>query len=292
MPGSEKVKQLIQNMALTGEIPQAILVTGERAADRIAVADLLAGFLFCKQPTPEGPCGTCASCAKIREGNYPDLIRVVHEGPDVIKVDEIRSQVADTVSVKPYYGKRKVYVIDEADLMNVQAQNSLLKTLEEPPEYCVILLLCQDASRLLPTVRSRLVRISLMEGGIRSEQEAEETGNYRLVVSLCRDIFRMAGYEAALKAKTIAAECEDLAELFDLIELWYRDALRLKVTDSVKALGFSGEKNALQAMSRQITPEGVSEVIRCVEDSRRMIRANVNKEAVVELLLMKMRETR
>ena len=289
----QKVRQLIGSMTRTGEIPQAILVTGEKKAERQAVAGLFCESLFCGQLSAEGPCGVCPACLKIREGNHPDVIRVVHEGPDVIKVDDIRTQVTDTVSVRPYYGKRTVYVIDDADLMNPQAQNALLKTLEEPPEYAILLLLAADPSQLLPTVRSRVVRIDLMDESALMLSAAEtESEIYGTVVELCRNITRMAGYEAALKAKEIAQKTEDTDTFLDLVELWYRDALRLRVTGTMSGLGFSGEKNALSEMSRRVTSDSVSEVLRCAEQSRRMLKANVNKEAVIELLLMKMREVK
>lgn len=287
------VKQLIGSMAKTGEIPQAILVTGKKQGERREVAGLLCRYLFCERPSAEGPCGTCPSCLKIGGGNHPDVIRVEHESPDVIKVDDIRSQVADTVSIRPYYGKRKVYVIDDADLMNPAAQNALLKTLEEPPEYCILLLLAADPSQLLPTVRSRVVRIDLMaETELRMTAQETESEEYRETVELCRGISRMAGYEAALKAKELSQKTEDTDRILDLIELWYRDALRIRVTGSMAGIGFSGEKGALSEAARQVSAEGVSEICKAVELSRRMLKANVNKEAVLELLLMKMRETK
>lgn len=285
------VRKLIRSMTQAGQIPQAILVTGEKGARRQAVADLFCRSVFCEGLSEDGPCGTCPACRKIGEGNHPDVIRVTHESPDVIKVDDIRAQVADTVAIRPYYGKRKVYVIDDADLMNPAAQNALLKTLEEPPEYCILLLMAGDPSQLLPTVRSRVVRIDLMAGS-RMTLSSDETESevYGTVVDLCRGISRMAGYEAALKAREIAQKTEDTDAFLDLVELWYRDALRLKVTGSMAGLGFSGEKNALSELSRKVSAEGVSEVLKCAEESRRMLKANVNKEAVIELLLMKMRE--
>ena len=285
------VRKLIGSMVRTDGIPQAILVTGEREGERLAAAKLLCGSLFCERLSPEGPCGGCPACMKIQEGNHPDVIFVTHESPDVIKVDDIRLQVTDTVSIRPYYGRRKVYVIDDADLMNPQAQNALLKTLEEPPEYCLLLLLAGDPSLLLPTVRSRVVRIDLMTGAsLTLSEEETESGVYGTVVGLCRDISRMAGYEAALKAKEIAKDVEDIDRFLDLVELWYRDALRLKVTGSMAGLGFSGEKGALSETSRRVSAGGVSELLCRVEEARRMIKANVNKEAVIGLLLMKMRE--
>ena len=86
-------------------------------------------------------CGKCQSCKQALSGNQPDIIRVTHEKPASISVDEIREQVNNDIVIKPYSSRYKVYIIADADMMTVQAQNALLKTIEEPPEYAVILLI-------------------------------------------------------------------------------------------------------------------------------------------------------
>ena len=291
---SEGTAKIIKNMARSGEVPQAILITGDKKTGKKETAQDLCRMLFCTEISPDGePCGKCPACLKISEGNFPDLIHVTHESPDVIRVDEIRDQLADTVQVRPYYGKRKVYIMDDADLMNVQAQNALLKTLEEPPAYCTVILLAKDPGMLLPTVLSRVVRIDLMAGpDLKLSEEQTESELYKAAVSLYRDLSRIAGYETVTRSKEIAGKTEDLQEFIDLTELWYRDALRYQVTGSMEGAAFSGEKKALTDFSRNVTAEGVSEIMACAEKCRGMLKANVNKDAVLWLLLMKMRETK
>lgn len=94
-------------------------------------------------------------------GNHPDIIYVTHEKPNVISVDNIRQQVNGDIDIKPYSGEYKIYIIDEAEKMNVQAQNALLKTLEEPPAYAVILLLATRAEAMLQTILSRCVVLNI-----------------------------------------------------------------------------------------------------------------------------------
>ena len=96
-----------------------------------------------------------------RERKHPDIIRVTHEKPNSISVDDIRTQVNNTVDIKPYQGPYKVYIIPQADLMTPQAQNAILKTIEEPPAYAVFLLLTENAEMLLPTINSRCVMLKL-----------------------------------------------------------------------------------------------------------------------------------
>ena len=89
----------------------------------------------------------CHACKQVLSGNHPDLIYVTHEKPASMGVDDIREQINDTIMVRPYSSQYKIYIVDEAQKMTVQAQNALLKTIEEPPAYAVIMLLTtnQDA---------------------------------------------------------------------------------------------------------------------------------------------------
>lgn len=99
------------------------------------------------------PCQECHSCqTRLLPGNQPDIIRVLHEKPNSISVDDIRTQINNDVAIKPYSSKYKIYIVNEAEKMTQQAQNALLKTLEEPPEYVVILLLTSNLNALLPTI--------------------------------------------------------------------------------------------------------------------------------------------
>lgn len=100
----------------------------------------------------------CAGHAhQFDSGNHPDVKWVTHEKANSIGVDDVREQINNDIVIKPYSSKYKVYIIDEAEKMTVQAQNALLKTIEEPPEYAVILFLTNTLDVLLQTVRSRCI---------------------------------------------------------------------------------------------------------------------------------------
>ena len=96
--------------------------------------------------------------------NQPDIIYVTHEKPNTLSVADIRSQLVNDVDVKPYSSRYKIYIVDEAEKMNQQAQNALLKTIEEPPAYAVIILLTTNADAFLPTILSRCVVHCLLTG--------------------------------------------------------------------------------------------------------------------------------
>ena len=86
----------------------------------------------------------CHSCVQAQSGNHPDIIHLMHEKPNSISVDDVRTQIVNDVLIKPYSGKYKIYIVPDAEKMTAAAQNALLKTIEEPPAYAVILLACKQ----------------------------------------------------------------------------------------------------------------------------------------------------
>ena len=91
-------------------------------------------------------CGTVGPCLQVSTGNYPDIITVTHEKPNLISVDEVRDQLINTIDIKPYKGKYKIYIIPDAELLNVQAQNAMLKTIEPPAAWHAVITTLYDKS--------------------------------------------------------------------------------------------------------------------------------------------------
>ena len=158
--GHEEVVQYIKNVVVQDKVSHAYIINGEKGSGKKLLAHLFAQSLQCEKGGEE-PCYECHSCKQAQSGNHPDIINVTHEKPSSIGVDDIRVQVNEDIQVKPYNGKYKIYIIPEADLMTVQAQNALLKTIEEPPAYAVLILLTENADKLLPTICSRCVMLKL-----------------------------------------------------------------------------------------------------------------------------------
>ena len=124
------------------------------------LASAFAQTLQCEKGGVE-PCGTCHSCVQAQSLNQPDIIRVTHEKPNSIGVDDIRDQLCSDILIRPYSSPWKIYIVDEAEKMTVQAQNALLKTIEEPPAYGMVLLLTENSQSFLPTILSRCVTLKL-----------------------------------------------------------------------------------------------------------------------------------
>lgn len=160
IPGQDKTKKHLQDSIKKERISHAYLFTGSRGLGKLELAIEFAKTIFCKESNTDS-CDQCISCRKIEHKNHPDLnIIDVKEGHKMILIDQIRD-LQKEINYKPYESEYKVYIINQADKLTEQAQNSLLKTLEEPPEYAVIILICEETNQLRPTIvsRSQLVRL-------------------------------------------------------------------------------------------------------------------------------------
>ena len=158
--GHEEIIRHLQNAMKTGKVSHSYIFTGRPGSGKKLLATTYAMTLQCEAGGTE-PCQKCDSCKKALGKNHPDIIMVNHEKPGTISIDEIREQVIHDVAIKPYSSPHKIYIIPDAEMMTVQAQNALLKTIEEPPEYAVIMLLTSNVDALLPTIQSRCVRLDL-----------------------------------------------------------------------------------------------------------------------------------
>ena len=139
-----------------GKVSHAYILNGEKGVGKKTLVSVVTKSLQCETGEPD-PCGKCKSCLQAESGNQPDIIWITHEKPNVISVDEIRQQIVNDISLKPYSSRYKIYVVPDAQLMNAQAQNAILKTLEEPPEYAIIILLTSNLDKILPTIISRCI---------------------------------------------------------------------------------------------------------------------------------------
>lgn len=154
----ESVQKLIRSFA-DKSILHAYLLTGDAGLGKKSLARLLAQILFCESST-EAPCGKCGECSRILAGTHPDYFELVPTRTKQLSVEDVRS-LQEQLSVKSYEGGWRAVIVPNGDAMTPQAQNALLKTLEEPPPKNVFIICACKSSSLLPTVLSRLRTITL-----------------------------------------------------------------------------------------------------------------------------------
>ncbi len=320
--GQEQIKEHLQNALTAKKISHAYIINGEKSAGKEFIAKIFAQALQCEKGEVN-PCQECHSCKQALSDNQPDIIRVSHEKPNSISVDDIRAQINNDVAIKPYSSPYKVYIVNEAEKMTVQAQNAILKTLEEPPEYAVILLLTTNVNSLLPTILSRcvvlnmkpvadaLVKKYLMEEMQVPDYKAEvcvafargNIGKARLLaasedfenvkseaLSLLKYIQDMELYEIIAAIKKINDFKLDVNDYLDIMAIWYRDVLLFKATNDVNHLVFREEIQSLRKIAQRSSYEGIESVIEALEKAKNRLNANVNFELTMELLMLEIKE--
>lgn len=320
--GHKDIINYIRNAVTENKVSHAYILNGERGSGKKMLANLFATTLLCEKQGPD-PCNACHSCHQAESGNHPDIIRVTHEKPNTISVDDIRRQVNEDIQIKPYQGPYKIYIIAEADLMTVQAQNALLKTIEEPPAYVVIFLLTENAEALLPTITSRcvmlklrnikdtLIRKYLMETMHVPDYKADmctafAQGNMgraimlassdhfneirEEAVQLLKYINEMDISEVTKAIKKIGTYKLEINDYLDIIMIWYRDVLLYKATKDMDKVVFKDQISYIQERAKKSSYEGIELILESLEKAKTRIKANVNFDLVMELLLLTIKE--
>ncbi len=163
--GHDQIKEHFQKAIEYNKVSHAYILAGEAGMGRKSLANAFALTLLCEKGKSE-PCMECHACKQVLSGSHPDLIYVSHEKPGTIGVDDIRKQINDTIMIRPYSSYYKVYIVDEAEKMTQQAQNALLKTIEEPPSYAVILLLTTNQEAFLFDTKPIMIATNAFGMGI------------------------------------------------------------------------------------------------------------------------------
>lgn len=320
--GQNLIVEHMQNAIREDKVSHAYIISGERYCGKEFVANIFAQALQCEESGVE-PCNECHSCRQAVTKNNPDIIYVTHEKPNTISVDDIREQVNATVAIKPYACKRKIYIISESEKMNDNAQNALLKTLEEPPAYVVIILLTDNINSLLPTIQSRCVNLQmrpvddklvkkfLMEEEKVPDYRAEicaafargNIGKARILASseefdkikddaimLLRHIDEMDTNEIAQTIKDMNGYKLEINDFLDILAIWYRDALLYKATADANHLVFRDEFQNIKKTASRTTYEGIEDVLKALDTAKSRLSANVSFDLTMELLLMTIKE--
>ncbi len=321
--GQEQIKEHLGNAIRMNKVSHAYIINGERNAGKEFIAKTFAMALQCENRQDIEPCGECHSCRQALGGNHPDIIFVTHEKPGSIGVDDIRSQINGDVAIKPYSGPKKIYIVNEGEKMTVQAQNALLKTLEEPPQYAVILILTTNVDTFLPTILSRCVTLNMkpvkdsqirkylmgnMEipdykadicvafargnlGKARLLAKSEEFDKVKEeAITLLKYINEMELSEVVEAIKKINEYKLDVNDYLDILSIWYRDVLLFKATHDVNNLIFKEEIQYIKKVADRSAYEGIEKIIDALEKSKQRLSANVNFDLTMELLLLAIKE--
>lgn len=320
--GHDSIKEHLQKAIEYHKVSHAYILAGEQGMGRKTIAKAFAMTLLCERSDRE-PCMECHACKQILSGSHPDVIWVTHEKPASIGVEDIRTQIRDTIAIKPYSSSYKLYLVDEAEKMTVQAQNALLKTIEEPPSYAVVILITTNQEVFLPTILSRCIQLKLrpLKNHVISEYLTgtlgvlEEKANiyaafargnlgkaiqiasseqfsllFQQVLTLLKNVKEMDIVMLLDFIRSLQENNLDLYECLDFMQLWYRDILMFKVTRDINMLIFKEEYSVVSGLCQKSSYEGLETILNAIEKAKSRLDANVNSDLALELMLLTMKE--
>lgn len=319
--GHEDIVEHLKSAIRMKKISHAYIFAGEDGMGKNFVADIFAAAIQCESSQDE-PCTHCKSCLQAATNNHPDIKRITHEKAS-ISVDDIRLQLNNDIGIKPYSSPYKIYMIDEAEKMTEAAQNALLKTIEEPPEYAVIILLTNQVNAFLQTILSRCVTLEfkvvdqneikkyLMEKIKIPDYQADISATFASgnlgkavkyassdvfmqlkadVIKLMKKIQEIDAGKAAEAVKYFAENKSQMNDCFDLMLLWFRDVLMFKATKDANLIVYKEELQDIQKQANQYNFEQLDHIIEAFSTVKSRLNANVNFDVAVELLLLTMSE--
>ena len=262
------------------------------------------------------------ACMQAASRNHPDIIHITHE-KSRIGVDNIRNTLIDDIAIKPFSAPFKIYIMDEAERMTEQAQNALLKTLEEPPAYAVIILITTNTGAFLQTILSRCITLQFkplpnklitdylmtneklpdyfaklcasFSGGslgqalkFTKNSEFEQIKNE--VLELMRNIDSISIDAISEAVADLSTKKTDINTYIDLMHLWFRDILMFKATQDANRLVFLDELMTIKRQASKYGFESLGRILDAFYTLQDRLNANVNFDTAMQLLFLNMRE--
>ena len=320
--GNEHIVEHFKKAIENNKISHAYIINGEKGMGKRTVAKAFAMTLLCEEKGTV-PCMKCHSCVQALTDNNPDLIMITPDKPTTLSIDHIRQTLVNDVELKPYSNSHKVYIVEDAELMNNAAQNAILKTIEEPPEYAVIILLTTNISALLQTVLSRCVKLDMQP--LKKEvvkkylMEKEKVVDYQAdiavsfaggnlgkaielsksqdfaemldeVIQLLRYIKDMQAYEVVAAVKRASEYKFRFTDYIDLMILWFRDVLVYKASQNVNELIFKDEIQAIKKHAAKSSYNGIEHILEAMNKAKLRLKANVNFDVAIEMMFLTIRD--
>jgi DNA polymerase-3 subunit delta' len=315
--GHEKQSENLRLSLLNGRLHHAYLFIGPDGIGKRTLGLAMAQAIHCSELENDF-CGGCGACRAIQAGNHPD-VRIVEpiSNKKDISIQQVR-ELEKTLSLRSFSGRQKVAIIDPATLMNWAAQNALLKTLEEPPQGCVLILIAANIGGLLPTVRSRAFALSfgplprqlivdflIRKGKTREQAEflaALAMGSLGTVSKIDKEkmiekrlewmktlvSLRAGDYRAALNAaEALAGNREETLKFLEWAGLWYRDLLSFRIAHTPNQVVNIDMLAQIEEQSVAMEEDDLFSLLSKTDEASQLIQRNLNRRMVLEDLLLR-----
>ncbi|MFR2533773.1 MAG: DNA polymerase III subunit delta' [Clostridia bacterium] len=285
--GNEKIKETLYKAVMSNTVLHSYLFTGIEGIGKKMMARAFAQMILCENEKIK-PCQICKPCLEFENGNHPDFMQIEAEDR-TIKIEQIR-YMQEKIAEKPIVSSKKVYIIEDSDTMTKEAQNCLLKTLEEPPKYAIIILIATNESKLLNTIKSRCIKIPFQkiedEDILKYMKERQNKDLTLEEVSLCEgSIAKAIGWEEKKELYTKVQNFVQTIDKMDLIDLWQKTEFLYKSKEEIFTV--------LEYMISILYHSKEIRKLNCiayVEDTKKRLLANSNYDMCLDNLLMKMWE--
>lgn len=288
--GNDDVKQLLNNSIKTNNLVHSYLFAGPEGVGKSLFAREFAKMILCLNDNKA--CNTCSSCIKFNSNNHPDFSMIDSEDGKNIKIAQVRD-LQEQISEKPIVSDNKVYVINNSDLMTVEAQNCLLKTLEEPPEYAHIILVASNESKLLNTIKSRCTKIAFNK--LSNEDLLKYANSHNIAIS--DDLLDTCegSISKLINVKNEASLYNDLNQIItdlsgkDIVDIWNEADVLYKSKDNIIDLLDYFNIVFLNKL-RSTNEEKYINSIEIVETTKKRLSSNANYDMCIDNLLLKIWE--
>jgi len=316
------VMKMLKNSILKNRVAHAYLFEGMRGTGKRDAGALLAKVLLCRNLIEQyRPCEECSNCKRINSGNHPDVHLVEPDGLS-IKKGQVQA-LQEEFSKKGVESSRKIYMIDHADKMTVNAANSLLKFLEEPSSQAVAILMTEQHQQILPTILSRCQSLSfqpltpvrlmqkLKERGIEPEKAAiivQLTNNIEEAIAWNGDDWFVQAQKIVLKLYEVLKknqleamvtlqedwflhfkEKEQIDRGLDLLLLIFKDLLYIQL-GKTEEIVYQSSRQRLEQYALQTSGRRISEQMTAVLEAKRKLQANMNPQLLMEQLVLRLQE--
>jgi DNA polymerase-3 subunit delta' len=243
---------ILRRAVARNRVPQSLIFAGPEGVGKHATAVALAQAVNCPRRTDDDACGVCPTCVRIAAGRHSDVTMLDRGGEASIKIRALRERVLDVIAYRPFEAARRVFIIDPADLLTVEAQDALLKTLEEPPPSAILMLVTAYPDTLLATVQSRCRRLRF---GLLSEADVARV----LVdhtVTRAADAKRLAAVSGGRVGRALEEASGDLdddrAVVLDVLGAALRPSVPAKLKAAAALAKYKSKASDREALARRL----------------------------------------
>lgn len=292
--GNEKVKTLLTNAVQTNNVLHSYLFSGIDGIGKSLFAKEFANMILCTSNEVK-PCGICKSCLEFQGESHPDFLVIEPEDGKTIKIEQIR-YLQEKIAEKPVTTEKKVYIINNSDAMTREASNALLKTLEEPPTYAILILITDNENKLLVTIKSRCTKINFQPLAEKEIKEYinkiasdEKTMSDSMVKQCQGSIGRLIKIQEEQEKYFMVEQLTEILEKKDITQIWREAEVIYDAKENIYDL--LDYINVIFFEKLQATKDfKYTKAVSIIEQTKKRITSNANYDMTIDNLLLKLWE--